>query len=95
MDKTGKWSLSPAYDMSWAYNSNGIWTQTHQMSIRGKQKDITREDLLEVARQMNIKHANEWIDQVVEAVRQWQLLASQYPIPPDIIEYIQSTHVYL
>ena len=95
MDKTGKWSLSPAYDMSWAYNSNGIWTQTHQMSIRGKRKDITREDLLEVARQMNIKHANEWIDQVVEAVRQWQLLASQYSIPPDIIEYIQSTHIYL
>ena len=95
MDKTGKWSLSPAYDMSWAYNSNGIWTQTHQMSIRGKQKDITREDLLEVARQMNIKHANELIDQVVEAVRQWQPLASQYPIPQDIIEYIQSTHIYL
>jgi serine/threonine-protein kinase HipA len=72
MDKTGKWSLSPAYDMSWAYNSNGLWTQTHQMSIRGKQKDITREDLLEVAHQMNIKHPNELIDQVVDAASQWQ-----------------------
>ena len=95
MDQTGKWSLSPAYDMSWAYNSNGVWTQTHQMSIRGKQKDITREDLLEVARQMNIKHAIELIDQVVEAVSQWQQLASQYTIPQDVIKYIQSTHVYL
>ena len=95
MDKTGKWSLSPAYDISWAYNSNGIWTQTHQMSIRGKLNDITREDLLDVARQMNIKHANELIDQVVEAVSQWKHLALQYTIPQDIIEYIQSTHVYL
>jgi serine/threonine-protein kinase HipA len=95
MDQTGKWSLSPAYDMSWAYNSNGLWTQTHQMSIRGKQKDITREDLLEVARQMNIKHPNELIDQVVDAVSQWQQLAMQYPIPQDIIDHIQSTHQYL
>ena len=95
MDKTGKWSLSPAYDMSWAYNSNGLWTQTHQMSIRGKQKDITREDLLEVARQMNIKRPNELIDQVVDAVGQWQQLAMQYPIPQEIIDYIQSTHQYL
>ena len=95
MDKTGKWSLSPAYDISWAYNSNGIWTQTHQMSIRGKLNDIAREDLLDVARQMNIKHANELIDQVVEAVSQWKHLALQYTIPQDIIEYIQSTHVYL
>lgn len=95
MDQTGKWSLSPAYDMSWAYNSNGIWTQTHQMSIRGKQKDITREDLLEVARQMNIKRPNELIDQVVDAVGQWQQLAMQYPIPQEIIDYIQSTHQYL
>ena len=90
MDQTGKWSLSPAYDMSWAYNSNGIWTQTHQMSIRGKQKDITREDLLEVARQMNIKRPNELIDQVVDAVGQWQQLAMQYPIPQEIIDYIKS-----
>ena len=95
MDQTGKWSLSPAYDMSWAYNSNGLWTQTHQMSIRGKQKDITREDLLEVARQMNIKRPNELIDQVVDAVGQWQQLAMQYPIPQEIIDYIQSTHQYL
>lgn len=95
MNQTGKWSLSPAYDMSWAYNSNGIWTQTHQMSIRGKQKDITREDLLEVARQMNIKRPNELIDQVVDAVGQWQQLAMQYPIPQEIIDYIQSTHQYL
>ena len=65
------------------------------MSIRGKQKDITREDLLEVARQMNIKRPNELIDQVVDAVGQWQQLAMQYPIPQEIIDYIQSTHQYL
>ena len=44
---------------------------------------------------MNIKHPNELIDQVIEAVSQWQQLAMQYPIPQDIIDHIQSTHQYL
>ena len=30
MDKTGHWSLSPAYDLTFAYNPTGDWTATHQ-----------------------------------------------------------------
>ena len=95
MNRTGTWELSPAYDMSWAYNANGAWTQKHQMSICGKLQNITREDLLQVARQMNIKRPNELIDQVVEAVSLWKQIASQYTIPKEIIDYIQSTHLTL
>jgi hypothetical protein len=43
---------------------------------------------------MNINHASELIDQVIDAVSQWKQLAKQYPIPTDIIDYIQSTHRY-
>ncbi|MBO8479074.1 MAG: HipA domain-containing protein, partial [Bacteroidetes bacterium] len=32
MDRGGKWHLSPAYDMGYAYNPDGQWTSTHQMS---------------------------------------------------------------
>lgn len=95
MDKNGTWSLSPAYDMSWAYSSQGTWTQSHQMSIHGKQTDITRADLLEVAHQMNIKHAPAIIDQVVEAVSQWPKLAAEYHLNPEIVNYIERTHNYL
>lgn len=95
MDKKGTWSLSPAYDMSWAYSSQGTWTQSHQMSIHGKQTDITRADLLEVARQMNIKHAPAIIDKVVEAVSRWTTLASEYEIDTEVINYIERTHNYL
>ncbi|MCM1170233.1 MAG: type II toxin-antitoxin system HipA family toxin, partial [Bacteroides sp.] len=35
MDKNGKWSLSPAYDMGFSYNPDGDWTSQHQMSING------------------------------------------------------------
>ena len=96
MGKDGVWHLSPAYDMSWAYRPNGIWTQTHQMSINGKTDQITRADLLAVADEMHIKHASSIIDQVVEAVSQWTKLAKQQTeITPEVIDYIERTHVYV
>lgn len=96
MDKQGVWHLSPAYDMSWAYNPAGGWTGTHQMSINGKWDHITREDLLRVAYEMNIKHAQAIIDQVVEAVSQWPKLAKeQTDIPQNMIDAIEKTRVYL
>lgn len=96
MDKKGVWHLSPAYDMSWAYNPTGGWTSMHQMSINNKWDNITREDLLRVAYEMNIKRAPAIIDQVVEAVSQWsQLAKDQTDIPQNIIDTIEKTRVYL
>ena len=43
MDRQGKWTLSPAYDMGFAYNPKGGWTAQHQMSINGKFDNITRQ----------------------------------------------------
>lgn len=96
MNRKGEWRLSPAYDMSWAYNPNGGWTSTHQMSINNKWDAITRDDLLRVAYEMNIKRAKQIIDQVVEAVSQWpRLAAEQSDIPQTTIDAIERTHVYL
>ena len=96
MNRKGEWRLSPAYDMSWAYNPNGGWTATHQMSINNKWDNITREDLLFVANEMNVKGAKHIIDQVVEAVAQWPRLAKEHSdIPQSTIDAIEKTHVYL
>ena len=96
MNPKGEWRLSPAYDMSWAYNPNGGWTTTHQMSVNNKWDNITREDLLTVAGEMNVKGAKKIIDQVVDAVAQWQRLAKENSdIPQSTIDAIERTHVYL
>ena len=96
MDKHGVWHLSPAYDMSWAYNPAGGWTSMHQMSINNKWDHITREDLLRVAYEMNIKRAPAIIDQVVDAVSQWpQLAKEQTDIPQNIIDTIEKTREYV
>lgn len=96
MDRQGVWHLSPAYDMSWAYNPNGGWTATHQMSINSKWDSMTREDLLTVASEMNVKGAMQIIDQVVEAVSLWPRLAKENSdIPQSTVDAIEKTHVYV
>lgn len=91
MNRTGKWSLSPAYDVSWAYNPQGDWTSKHQMSINNKWDNITREDLVTVAQNMNIKHHNEIIEQVTDAVSHWRKLATEYEIPEETIRQIEQS----
>ncbi|WP_304679252.1 type II toxin-antitoxin system HipA family toxin [uncultured Muribaculum sp.] len=88
MDRQGKWTLSPAYDMGFAYNPKGGWTAQHQMSINGKFDDITRQDLLEFARHNNIKEATEIIDRIGEVSSRWPRLARECEVPQPMIEAI-------
>lgn len=68
MDTQGKWTLSPAYDMSWAYK-HGLqeWTSRHQMSVCGKHDHITKNDILTLAEHVEIPHARTILEEVLEA----------------------------
>ncbi len=94
MDESGKWKLSPAYDMGYAYNPNGRWTATHQMSINGKFDEITRDDLLTFAHQNNIKEAKNIIDEVCEVTSHWPDMAKDCGLKQGIIDDI-FTHFQL
>ncbi|NOQ90007.1 MAG: type II toxin-antitoxin system HipA family toxin, partial [Gammaproteobacteria bacterium] len=54
MDKTGQWSLSPAYDVTYSHNPAGAWTNQHQMSINGKRDDFDREDLIAIGKSISL-----------------------------------------
>ncbi len=88
MDKSGKWRLSPAYDMGFNYNPMGGWTSKHQMSVNGKFDDITRHDLLEFARRNNIKYASEIIESITETASRWPILAKECDVPGSMIDVI-------
>lgn len=88
MDPNGKWRLSPAYDMGFAYNPAGAWTATHQMSINGKFDDLTRNDLIEFAAANNIKNAPEIIDQICETASGWPELAKECGVPQTMINAV-------
>lgn len=91
MDKTGKWRLSPAYDISWSYNPEGKWTSQHQMSINNKWADFTMSDLLSVASSMNVKAPREIIEKTIEIVAHWPDYAIPLEIPKETIRAINST----
>jgi serine/threonine-protein kinase HipA len=46
MNRKGEWRLSPAFDVSYAYNPNGSWTHQHQMSLNGKRDGFDLSDLI-------------------------------------------------
>lgn len=88
MDKHGKWRLSPAYDMVYAYNPDGAWTSAHQMSVNGKFYDISRADLLELASRNNIRNASQIIDQVRDVCSGWSVIAKECDVPQAMIDRI-------
>lgn len=90
MDRTGKWRLSPAYDMGYAYNPKGGWIARHQMSVNGKTDNITRADMLELARRNNIKDAAGIIDMISETVSRWPSMAKECGVPQTMIDGIYS-----
>ncbi|HKS32895.1 MAG TPA: type II toxin-antitoxin system HipA family toxin [Enterobacteriaceae bacterium] len=47
MSSTGQWQLSPAYDVTWCEGPGGY----HQMDVMGEALDISREQLVSLARQ--------------------------------------------
>jgi serine/threonine-protein kinase HipA len=73
MDQAGAWSLSPAFDVTYAYNPTGPWTSRHQMTINGKSDDFTREDFKAVAQVAGLKHGKSEtiLTEVMDTVKEW------------------------
>ncbi len=77
MDRSGKWELSPAYDLCHAYRPGSEWVSQHSLSVNGKRKDITKKDLVEVASQMNVKKAENIISQISSVIENWNEYAER------------------
>ena len=92
MDNNGGWKLSPAYDVTYAYNPESRWTRRHQLSINGKRDEINKEDLLKVGKEMNIKKAKDIIDNVKDVISNWNIYAKDCNIPKSQIDSITSNH---
>ncbi|MCC7454087.1 MAG: type II toxin-antitoxin system HipA family toxin [Crocinitomix sp.] len=95
MNQKGEWSLSPAYDVCHAYRPDSQWVSQHALSINGKRKNITRDDLLEVGKLMNIKRANDLIDEVKNSCAKWMFFADTAQVEPRLRDAIAATHVLI
>ena len=94
MDRRGVWRLSPAYDVMWAHNPQGQWTNRHQMAINSKRDDFTIEDLRHLAREggLSPSAADDLLAEVDAAVADWPRLAATAGVAPNAIRTISESH---
>lgn len=78
MNKEGVWRLSPAYDMTFIFDTGGFLpNREHCLSIRGKLLDISREDILARADDCGIRRAEAVVREVAGAVGRFRELAEK------------------
>ncbi|MCB1931210.1 MAG: type II toxin-antitoxin system HipA family toxin [Candidatus Accumulibacter sp.] len=94
MDKQGRWSLAPAFDVTYSYNPSGAWTSAHQMTLNGKRDGFTLEDFETCARSALMKRgrAGTIIEEVRAAVLRWPEFAAAAGLADEWREKIRESH---
>ncbi len=93
MDKSGTWSLAPAFDLIYSFNPAGAWTSSHQMTLNGKRDDFTLEDFKACARTASMKRGRpeSIIKEVREKVLHWRDYADEVGVSAIWRDQIQNT----
>lgn len=92
MDRSGKWSLSPAYDLTYAFDPQNMWMHSHQMSLNGKRDNFTLDDFKACADLASMKRgrAEDILREVHQAVLRWHEFAEEAGIPESTANAIKS-----
>ena len=92
MDEQGRWRLSPAYDLTYIFNTGGFLPETrHCLMIRGKLDDITRDDVMELAAENGIRKAESIISEVGKAVLEFRAIAERNGVKEQWISAVEHT----
>jgi len=91
MHPDGKWTLAPAYDICFAYRPDSEWVSQHNLSINGKRANITKEDLLAIAKQNSIKKPEQIINDVQLSINNWLQYAGEFKIDEKLAKAIEKT----
>jgi serine/threonine-protein kinase HipA len=57
MDRTGSWRFAPAFDLTYAFDATGRWTQVHQIRMGGKQDGFVWDEILAFGKLCNLREA--------------------------------------
>jgi serine/threonine-protein kinase HipA len=93
MNKSGVWTLSPAYDVAHSYNAAGDWTARHQMTINGKSENFDLDDFHESAQVAGLKRGRhvEILKEVTDVVQNWPAYAERVNVPNSMRDSIASS----
>ncbi len=78
MDRDGQWHATPAYDFTFAVDlSSPEYVNRHSMTVNGRDADIGRDDLLEVAGMYSIRGAATMIAKAADIAAGFQKYAAE------------------
>ena len=91
MNRQGLWRLSPAYDMTYIFDTGGYLPyKEHCLTIGGKVNNITREDVIFFASEMGIRAPESIIRKVAESVASFRTLAKKNGVRAEWIGRVES-----
>ncbi|MDC7231652.1 MAG: type II toxin-antitoxin system HipA family toxin [Spirochaetales bacterium] len=82
MNRSGKWSLAPAFDLTYSYDPAGRWTRNHQCWLNGKNNDFLLKDLTRFGEYCNLSEKESLciIRRTAEAFSKFPGLAGEYDL---------------
>ncbi len=91
MTPNGEWSLAPAYDMTFIFNTGGFQPEErHCLMTRGKLTGVTREDVILFAHDNGIRKPEATIEKVAKAISTFRELATKNGVHQEWIERINT-----
>jgi len=92
MDADGRWSLAPAYDLSYANVPGHPWMGQHCLGVDGAFTGIDDERMLRLADRFGIPYAKRELRRVREAVATWPEAAAVAGVPADQVLAVAAAH---
>ncbi len=94
MDREGRWTLAPAFDVTYSYNPSGSWTATHQMTLNAKRDGFVMADVHAGGKSAGLKRgrAESLVEEVRAAVARWRDFAARAKVADDVSEKIRKAH---
>ena len=92
MNQQGIWRLSPAYDMTYIFDTGGyLPNKEHCLMIGGKYQDITLDDIISFASEIGIRAPKSIIRKVASAVSSFRSLAEKNEVKEEWTGRVEST----
>lgn len=92
MNEDGTWRLAPAYDITYIFDSGEFLpNEDHCMYIRAKLRGITRDDVIQLAKDNGIRRPDAIIRDIVKAIKQFRVVATKYGVAEQWIGRIETT----
>lgn len=91
MNREGSWRLSPAYDLTFIFDTGGyLPNNEHCLMLGGKLQDFSYDDVISFAEEYGIRNAKAIIQDVASAVKSFRELALKNGVKEEWIGHIET-----